>query len=120
MIPKVRDLIEEAWRNTNNWESNYHEAQGLLEAALLDDPNSIVLLTCLGAVYSDQGFHRKADGVLRKAISLGSMDGNTFFSRAVALLNLGKRGNAERLFKKANGLSGGSETWAAYFDAQGH
>jgi uncharacterized protein HemY len=92
----------------------------LLESALRAEPENTVLLTCLGAVYRDQGFHAKAHETLKKAIDLGLRDKHTFFNRAVAVMNMGKSKSAARFFEKAAELIPSPETWEAYFDPLSH
>jgi Flp pilus assembly protein TadD len=112
-------LVNEAWQNTKTWEANYAQARTLLEAALEKEPEHKTILTNLGAVLSDLGFHAEAATHLHYAIKLGSEDKNTCFNLAVALMNCGKKAQAMRAFKKADTLSPAPDTWQAYFDPHG-
>jgi predicted Zn-dependent protease len=119
VLKKARALVDGAWNDTKLFETNYRQAQKLLQAALIAAPDDISLLTCLGAVLSDQGFHTKAVELLRKAVALGSRDGNTYYNLAVARINVSPAAAFKRLFALSEQYPRRPETWEAYFDPQG-
>jgi Tfp pilus assembly protein PilF len=122
-LAAVRDakrLIEAVRKSSDLWDQNCARARSLLEEALVADTNDILLLTCLGAVLSDQGRHRDATEVLRKSAANGSKDRNTYFNLGVAVLNSGAHEEAMRWFKMADELHEDPESWQAYFDPQAH
>jgi Flp pilus assembly protein TadD len=69
---------------------------------------------------SDQGHHRDAAEVLKRAASLDSQDRNTYFNLGVAILNCGSHEEAMSWFTKAKSMHADSESWEAYFDPQAH
>lgn len=120
VISLSRSLVEEAWNNPDKWEANLASAEALLSKALVESPDDVLALTCLGAVLSDQGKHEEAASVLKRAIELGSTDRNTFFNLGVATMNFGTRAKAMSAFRGAEGLQASPLSWTAYFDAQAH
>jgi Flp pilus assembly protein TadD len=119
-VKAARSLIEDAWKDEKKWQSNYSHAQKILESLLIGDPENITLLTCLGAVLSDQGFHQKAAVLLEQAVLLGSADRNTYFNLAVSTINNGTHEVAMQFFTQAKSLNPSPDTWGAYFDPQAH
>ena len=99
-------------------------AQKILLSALETDPESIELLTCLGAVYLDEGDPGRARTFLQKAVSLGSRDSNTYFNLGLAITQQRPHREVDQLlgykfFHKEKRLRGSSATWRAYFDFHG-
>jgi Tfp pilus assembly protein PilF len=113
-------MIQEIWQSSNLWTQNCAKARTLLERVVAVDGDNNLALTCLGAVLSDQGSHLEAVQVLRKAVSNGSRDRNTYFNLAVAVMHTAARGEAKRWFRKAEALKADPESWEAYFDPHGH
>jgi Flp pilus assembly protein TadD len=118
-LARAKSLIDEVWTHPDRWTANLAEADRLLRAVVEAEPTNVEALTCLGAVLSDRGKHQEAALTLKKAIGLGSMDRNTYFNMAVALINSSTHEHAMDYFRKANALSASPRTWEAYFDAQG-
>lgn len=118
-ITAARALVDASWKNTRDFTANYRRAQAGLEDALRGEPDDVGLLTCLGAVLSDQGFHREAVDVLNKAVALGSTDANTYTNLRIARINLSPSFRGTRLFQRAEKLRPSPDTWEAYFDPQG-
>lgn len=119
-IREAKHLIREVYRGKGNWNRDYARASALIEAELRKDPDNTVLLTCMGALLSDQGRHKQAVTVLKKAVKLGTTDSNAYFNLAVAMLNCGSHRQAMKHFAHAGTLKARSQTWEAYFDPQGH
>ena len=119
-IREAKRLVDDTWTGIGKWDSNYRRARALVETALRAEPDDPGLLTCLGALLSDQGLHRQAIAVLKKAVRRGSTDRNTFFNLAVATLNTEAHDRAMKLFVQADKLRPRRETWEAYFDPQAH
>jgi tetratricopeptide (TPR) repeat protein len=122
MSKKELDAVREARRLSQDaWESSaLAKARSILEQALAADEDDNLLLTCLGAVLSDQGHHLDAAKLLKKAVANGSKDRNTYFNLGVAVLNSGTHEEAMEWFKKANSFEVDPESWEAYFDPQAH
>ena len=120
VIREARRLVMKSYRGAKGSARNGSLARTLISDALRADPDNPALLTCLGALLSDDGEHKKAVAVLKRAVKLGSKDGNTFFNLAVATLNCGAHSQAMKYFKRAGELKKRSDTWKAYFDPQGH
>ncbi|MBI5238961.1 MAG: tetratricopeptide repeat protein [Elusimicrobia bacterium] len=116
---RAKRLVAATGKDAKGWK-NHRCAQELLQAALDEDPGNTALLTALGAVLSDRGFHKKAAEVLEKARKLGSQDRNTYYNLAVALMNLEQHDRAMRWFKKASDYRVADGTWEAYFDPHGY
>ena len=119
-IDACKSLVQEAFSSPSKWEGNLTRAEALLSAAILREPASTLLLTCLGAVLCDQAQHEKAVTVLSRAAALGSTDRNTFFNLGVAVLQSGSHEEAMRFFSKARALQPSPQSWEAYFDPQAH
>jgi Tfp pilus assembly protein PilF len=113
-------LINEGWQLPSLWEAKHIEARTLLEQALADRPDDTVLLTCYGAVLSNLAHHGQAVKVLKRAITLGSLDRNTFFNLGVAVMNHSTQSDAMPYFDKAKTLAALSESFEAYFDPHAH
>lgn len=119
-VREAKFLVKECYRDPKKWTRNYSRAMALIKAELRKDPQNTVLLTCIGALLSDQGHHKKAVVVLKKAIKLGANDSNAYFNLAVALLNSQLYPQAMKFFRQARKFKTRSQTWEAYFDPQGH
>ncbi|MNL05823.1 hypothetical protein D3C87_1264370 [compost metagenome] len=115
-----RSLVEDAWKKPEKWEANLASAQAMLSKVLVESPDNVLALTCLGAVLSDQGKHEEAASALKRAVELGSTDRNTFFNLGVATMNFGTRAKAMSAFRGAEELQASPLSWTAYFDAQAH
>ena len=120
VIREARRLVMESYRGAKGSAKNDSLARTLIADGLRADPENPALLTCLGALLSDAGQHRKAVEVLKRAVKLGSKDGNTYFNLAVATLNCGAYSQATKYFKRAREFKKRSDTWEAYFDPHGH
>lgn len=120
VISLSRSLVDDAWNNPEKWEANLASAQAMLSKVLVESPDNVLALTCLGAVLSDQGKHEEAASALKRAIELGSTDRNTFFNLGVATMNFSTRAKAMSAFRSAEGLQASPLSWTAYFDAHGH
>jgi Flp pilus assembly protein TadD len=118
-LARAKSLVDEIWTHPDRWTGNLAEADQLLRALLEAEPTNVEALTCLGAVLSDAGKHREAELTLKKAIGLGSLDRNTYFNMAVALINSSTHEHAMGYFRRASSLSASPLTWEAYFDPQG-
>jgi predicted Zn-dependent protease len=118
-LARARVLVDAAWQDTKVWTQNYQRAQTELEDALRVSPRDTALLTALGAVLADCGFHKEAVAALERAIDLGSADGNTYYNLAVARIELSPSATFKRLFALAERYERNPETWRAYFDPQG-
>jgi Flp pilus assembly protein TadD len=120
-LTQVKALYAEVWKDTSKWTANFGKATRMLKSMLAERPDDTRALTCLGAIYSDQGRHREALEILRKAARLGSTDRNLYMNIAIAMMNLeSQRSGAMRYFRKAGTLSADRLTFEAYFDPQGH
>lgn len=119
-IDKSHQLVMECYGNPDKWEENLQLAEAGLREALEARPQDSELLTCLGAVLCDQGQFAEAQAVLSKAMQCGSLDRNTYFNLAVALLNTATHAKAKLMFGKSNTLVASKRTWQAYFDPMAH
>lgn len=119
-VAAARRLVKEAWAQPRRFDRNYRAAQNVLEQALEREPTDVRLMTCLGAVLSDQGHHKAARALLLKAVKRKSKDANTYFNLAVATLNAGHHAQADRFFALAGKFTSSRSTLTAYFDAHGH
>ena len=119
-IRTARRLVKEAWANDRRWERCHREARQVLEQALARQRDHVALMTCLGAVLSDQGQHRAARTLLLKAVARKPRDANAYFNLAVATLNLGRHSEADRYFALAGKFARSRTTLEAYFDPHGH
>lgn len=119
-VRRARRLIEQVWQSSDLWDQNCAEARSLLEQALAANADDVLVLTCLGAVLSDQGRYRDAAKLLRKVVANGSKDRNAYFNLGVAVLNSGTHEEAMSWFEKSNALQADPDSWEAYFDPQAH
>jgi len=117
-ISTSRQLVKEAWASAEKWQGNYAAAEKLLREAAAVEKGSALVLTCLGAVLSDQGKYKEAVDVLSEAARLGSKDRNTYFNLGVALLNTATHDEAMVAFSEAKQLKADGASWEAYFDPQ--
>ncbi|MDX1584556.1 MAG: UDP-N-acetylglucosamine-peptide N-acetylglucosaminyltransferase [Thermoanaerobaculia bacterium] len=115
----AKALVDEIYRDDSKWEKNFRMARNVLEEALEKTPEDPVLLTCYGAILSDTGHHRRAVGVLRKAVAI-SRDRNAEFNLGVALVNSGHIDEGREHMANAGRLKPHPHTWQAYFDPHGH
>lgn len=120
IISASRSLVEEAWKQPDKWEANLSSAEAMLAKALIEAPDNVLALTCLGAVLSDQGEHPKAASALQRAVELGSTDRNTYFNLGVARMNCGTHERAMASFREAKDLQPSPLSWEAYFDPLAH
>lgn len=119
-IREAKRLVRECYREPGKWSRNYSRASALIRSELRKDPRNTVLLICMGTLLSDQGRHKKAAEVLKKAVKLGTEDRNAYFNLAVATLNCGSYPQAMAYFRRAGKFKPEPQTWEAYFDPQGH
>lgn len=119
-IDKSHQLVMDGYASPAKWEENLQLAEAGLRKELEARPQDSELLTCLGAVLCDQGRFAEAQAVLGKAIQCGSLDRNTYFNLAVALLNTATHTQAKVMFGKSNTLAASERTWQAYFDPMAH
>ena len=117
-LDTARRHVAAAFDGTANTDLALGNAWTILQHALVNEPTSIPLLTCQGAVACDQGDYAGARLLLERALALGSSDGNTGFNLGVALFNTGEATLARRQFARASTQSADPQTWAAYFDPQ--
>eukprot|EP00913_Durusdinium_trenchii_P013359 g12540.t1 len=115
---EAKRLQEEVWANMDLFEQNYAKAIEILTAALEEDPGHITTLTNLGAALCDSGEHQRAKRYLKKAISRGSKDRNTWFNMGVACINT--QSDPDPYFEQAAKLKASANTWEVYFDPHGH
>lgn len=122
MNPIVRSkaLMQESWTDASKWTSNMAAAEVLLREALKASPDDKAVLTCLGAVLCDGGQHKKAVGVLKRAVKLGSQDRNTHHNLGVALLGSAAHEEAMAVFSLIRIFDPSPDTWEAYFDPQAY
>lgn len=120
-IAEARALYKEVWADASKWTRNFAKATRILKSVLAEEPDNVAALTCLGAIYSDRGWHRKALELFKKAERIGSTDRNLYRNIAIAMMNVnGKREDAMKYFKAAAKYKPDSRTIEAYFDPQGH
>ncbi len=118
-IRQAHEFVELAWNQTAKYEEHLASAAAVLNAANAAQPDDGLVLSCLGAVLSDQGHHKKAVEYLQQAIQLGCDDKHTYYNLAVAQMNCTQRGAAMRNFRAADKREALPDTWRAYFDPQG-
>ncbi|MCC7635229.1 tetratricopeptide repeat protein [Stenotrophomonas rhizophila] len=117
-LDTARQHVDAAFNGIASADLALGNAWTILQRALVNEPASIPLLTCLGAVACDRGDHAGARVLLEQALALGSTDRHTAFNLGVALLNTGETTLARRQFARASTQSADPQTWAAYFDPQ--
>ena len=121
LIAEIARLCESAWSDNTRWETDLGQAEALLRAHLEREPECVAALTSLGAVLADAGRHADAAVVLRRAIALESVDANTYYNLAVALMNSESgRSQAMQYFENANALQRDAGTLRASFDPHAH
>ncbi len=117
-IDRCIALVKETWVTPEKWQVNYSIAEKVLREELTHNNSDVTLLTCLGAVLCDQAKHDEAQSYLEAAVTLGSVDRNTYFNLGVALLNTSTHENAMRYFNKAQQFKASPHSLEAYFDPQ--
>ncbi len=116
----ARALCNAVWNDTSRWTPYYQEAGRLYRRLCKLDPANPAHLVNLGVVRSDQGQHREALKLYRKAEAMNWDDGNLDFNIGVALVNLGEHEEGRKFMHRSNKRKQRSSTMEAYFDFHAH
>ena len=116
----IKSLVNEVWKDNSKYDENYYNIISILKKELKKCPDDIIVLTNLGAAYCDTAKYKEAEEHLRKAITLGSNDRNTYFNLGVAVINSASQEDAKKYFKKSHAFLKNELTYEAYIDFQAH
>ena len=118
-LKKANELHDAAWKDSKNMERLMLEAAAILEDVLEQNPNNVVALTNLGAIYSNRARYKEAFDLLKKAKKLNFSDQNLYRNLGIVSIGLQRDREAKKHFEIASTMEEHELTFEAYIDFHG-
>ena len=115
-LKKANELHDESWKDSKNMERLTFEAAAMLEDVLKINPNNVVALTNLGAIYADLTRYKEALDLLNKAKKLNFCDQNLYRNLGIVSIGLKRDREAKKYFEIASTMEEHELTFEAYID----
>jgi len=115
-LRKAKALETESWKDSESMDRLWPEVVAVLEDVLEQDPQNVIALTNLGAMYSNLGRYEEALGLLDKAEGMNFKDRNLFNNKGIVFVNLKREDEARKYFKTASKMEPHELTFEAYID----
>ena len=115
-LKRAKELHAEAWKDSKNMKRLSFEVAAILEDVLEQNPNNMVALTNLGAIYSDFARYKEALALLKEAKKLNFRDYNLYHNLGVVSVNLQRDREAKKYFEIARTMKENELTFEAYID----
>ena len=117
-LGEVKHLEGSSWKDFAKKDAMWQGLVADLERILAHDPENVLALTNLGALYSNLMQYEAALQVLLKAVQLNCKDSNLYFTLGVVSIGLEQEKEAKKYFKKALSLEPNPFTLEAYIHSQ--
>ncbi|MDR2861165.1 MAG: tetratricopeptide repeat protein [Syntrophobacterales bacterium] len=115
-LKKARDLETESWKDSKNMERIGHEIIAILKDVLKQNPENVIALTNLGAMYSNFAKYDEAFDFLKQAKNLNFIDYNLYHNLGVVSIGLKREREAKKYFKASSTMETNELTFSAYID----
>ena len=115
-LRRVKESEAEIWKNSENMEYRSLEIVDLLKGILSENPENMVALTNLGAMYSNMGKYKEALDILKRVEVMNFDDRNLYYNIGVVLANLSQEKEARKYFEVSTTKEPDELTFEAYFD----
>jgi len=115
-LKRVKALEAESWKSCENMERLSLEIIAILEDVLKHNPENVIALTNLGAMYSNFAKYKEALELLKKAKNLNFIDYNLYHNLGVVSVGLKREKTARKYFKASSTMESNELTFPAYID----
>ena len=115
-LKTAQALEAESWKDSKNMSRLWIEVIAILEDVLKHNPENVITLTNLGAIYSNFAKYNDALELLKKAAALNFEDKNLYFNLGVVLIGLKLEKEASEYFIASSKMESNELTFSAYID----
>ena len=115
-LKTAKALEAESWQDSKNMSRLWIEVITILEDVLKHNPENVVALTNLGAMYSNFAKYNDALNLLKKAVALNFEDKNLYFNLGVVSIGLKREKEASDYFIASSKMESNELTFSAYID----
>jgi len=117
-LKTAKALEAESWQDSKNMSRLWIEVITILEDVLKHNPENVIALTNLGAIYSNFSKYNDALELLKKAVALNFEDKNLYFNLGVVSIGLMREKEASEYFIASSKMESHELTFSAYIDFQ--
>ena len=124
-LKRVKELEVESWKDSKSMERKWLEIVAILEDVLKQNPQNVISLTNLGAIFSNLGRYEESLELLKKAEQLNFKDKNLYYNLAVVSIlvdftapSLERERKINQYFETSKTMESNDLTFEAYIDYQ--